>query len=62
MDSKAPDWSKYHDFLMNEGRYSQLSKINPDKAEELLDLNLRDAQKRYENYMARVNDPKYQDK
>lgn len=62
MDSKAPDWSKYHDFLMNEGRYSQLSKINPVKAEELLDLNLRDAQKRYENYMARVNDPKYQDK
>ena len=47
---------------MNEGRYSQLSKINPVKAEELLDLNLRDAQKRYENYMARVNDPKYQDK
>lgn len=60
MDSKEPDWSKYHDFLMNEGRYSQLSKINPAKAEELLEFNLQDAKARYESYMARVNDPKYQ--
>ena len=45
---------------MNEGRYSQLSKINPAKADELLEFNLQDAKARYESYMARVNDPKYQ--
>jgi len=47
MDSKEPDWSKYHDFLMNEGRYVQLTKKNPEKAEELFQTNLEDAQRRY---------------
>jgi pyruvate-ferredoxin/flavodoxin oxidoreductase len=50
MDSKEPDWSKYHDFLMSETRYAQLAQINPDKAKELLDLNLTDAQRRYAMY------------
>jgi len=59
MDSKEPDWSKYNDFLMNEGRYVQLTKVNPGKAEELLDLNIKDAQKRYNHYMDLANDPKY---
>ena len=59
MDSKEPDWSKYHDFLMNEGRYAQLTKINPQKAEELLQTNLEDAQKRYSNYLTRLNDPRF---
>ncbi|HIT49833.1 MAG TPA: pyruvate:ferredoxin (flavodoxin) oxidoreductase [Candidatus Pelethenecus faecipullorum] len=51
MDSKEPDWSKYNDFLMNEGRYAQLVKINPERAKELLEHNLKDAQKRYANYV-----------
>lgn len=55
MDCKEPDWSKYHDFLMNEGRYAQLVKVNPTKAQELLDWNLKDAQKRYANYVALAN-------
>ncbi len=55
MDSKEPDWSKYNDFLMNEGRYAQLVKVNPEKAQELLEWNLKDAQKRYANYMALAN-------
>ena len=50
MDSKEPDWSKYNDFLMNEGRYAQLVKVNPAKAQELYDMNLKDAKKRYANY------------
>ncbi len=50
MDSKEPDWSKYRDYLMSETRYSQLSSINPDKAEELLNLNLEDSQRRYAMY------------
>ncbi len=52
MDSKEPDWSKYNDFLMNEGRYNQLAKINPEKAQELLETNLADAKKRYAKYEA----------
>lgn len=55
MDSKEPDWSKYNDFLMNEGRYAQLTKINPQKAEELLEMNLKDAKKRYANYVRLAN-------
>jgi len=50
MDSKEPDWTKYHDYLMSETRYAQLSQINPEKADELLDLNLKDAQRRYAMY------------
>ena len=59
MDSKEPDWTKYNDFLMNEGRYVQLTKVNPGKAEALLELNIKDAQKRYNHYMDLANDPKY---
>ncbi|MDD3127261.1 MAG: thiamine pyrophosphate-dependent enzyme, partial [Candidatus Izemoplasmatales bacterium] len=50
MDSKEPDWSKYHDYLMSETRYAQLSQINPEHAVELLNLNLKDAQRRYAMY------------
>lgn len=59
MDSKEPNWDKYNEFLMNEGRYAQLSKINPEKAQALLEANLENAKQRYETYVARVNDPKY---
>ncbi len=55
MDSKEPDWSKYNDFLMNEGRYAQLVKVNPEQAQELLEWNLKDAKKRYANYVALAN-------
>ena len=55
MDSKEPDWTKYNDFLMNEGRYAQLVKINPEKAQELLETNMKDAQKRYANYTRLAN-------
>lgn len=55
MDCKEPDWSKYNDFLMNEGRYAQLVKVNPEKAQALLESNLKDAQKRYANYVRLAN-------
>ena len=50
MDSKEPDWTKYQDFLMNEGRYAQLVKVNQAEAEALFETNIKDAQKRYANY------------
>ena len=62
LDCKEPNWDLYEDFLKSEGRYNQLLKVNPDKAEEILAHNKKDAQKRYASYLARVNDPMYQEK
>ena len=50
LDSKEPNWDKYLDHLMTETRYAQLSKINPVKAQELLELNKAEAQRRYKMY------------
>jgi len=50
LDSKEPDWSKYHEFLLNENRYRQLVQLNPTEAEELLAVNLNDAKRRYQMY------------
>ncbi len=50
LDSKAPDWSKYHEHLMTETRYAQLDKVNPEKAKELLEVNKEEAQRRYTMY------------
>ncbi len=50
LDSKEPDWSKYHDFLMSENRYQQLVSANPDEADRLLEANLKDAKRRYQMY------------
>ena len=46
IDSKAPDYSKFRDFLMSENRFSQLVKINPENAEALFDKCLVDAKRR----------------
>ncbi|WP_027339727.1 pyruvate:ferredoxin (flavodoxin) oxidoreductase [Halonatronum saccharophilum] len=50
IDSKEPNWDKYHDFLMSEKRYSQLYKINPDEAEGLLEANKKAAKRRWKMY------------
>ncbi len=50
LDSKAPKWEKYDEFLMNEARYSQLKDINPKKADELLEANKQAAKRRYRRY------------
>ncbi len=55
LDSRQPVWDKYQDFLLNEGRFAQLTQINPDHAAELLAENMKNAQKRwrmYERYKA----------
>lgn len=54
IDSKDPDWSKYDDFLMTETRYAQLKQINPKAAEELLNKNKEEAQRRYRMYQRYV--------
>ena len=36
LDMKDPDFSKFRDFVMTETRFSQLPRVNPANAEELL--------------------------
>jgi len=50
IDSKAPNWDRYKEFLMNEARYAQLVDINPEKAEMLFEGNLSEAKRRYKMY------------
>ena len=50
IDSKEPQWEKYHDFLLSENRYQQLLKTNPDAAEQLLHANIVDAKRRWAMY------------
>ena len=50
IDCKEPDWDRYHDFLMQEGRYSHLALINPEEADSLLAKNKVEAQKRWAMY------------
>lgn len=53
LDSKKPDWSKFHDFLMGEVRYNSLAKKFPQEAEELFAVAKEDAQRRYHKYKLR---------
>jgi pyruvate-ferredoxin/flavodoxin oxidoreductase len=47
LDSKAPAGG-YQEFLMNEARYSSLTRSFPDRAKELFALNEETAKKRYD--------------
>jgi pyruvate-ferredoxin/flavodoxin oxidoreductase len=47
LDAKEPDFSKFRDFIMTETRYSQLPRINPAHAEELLSRAEKEAENRY---------------
>ena len=56
VDFKTPNFDLFQDFLMDEARYNNLVKINPDKAQELYDKAKSDAQKRFKNLMSKVED------
>ena len=47
---RRPKWDKYKDHLLTENRYAQLSKVNPEHAEELLHQNMLDAKRRWAMY------------
>ena len=51
LDSKEPDFTKYHDFLMHEVRYSSLVIKNKEMAEELLNSQIEYAKKRHKFYL-----------
>ena len=50
LDSKAPAGG-YHDFLMNEARYSRLTREFPDRAETLFARNEQVAMDRYQHLL-----------
>ncbi|NLB84963.1 MAG: pyruvate:ferredoxin (flavodoxin) oxidoreductase [Acholeplasmataceae bacterium] len=47
---RAPKWDLYREHLLTENRYAQLSAVNPDEAEELLEQNRNDAKRRWAMY------------
>ncbi|MDE5727788.1 MAG: pyruvate:ferredoxin (flavodoxin) oxidoreductase [Duncaniella sp.] len=51
LDSKAPDWSKFEDFLKGEVRYASVAKQYPAEAAELFAAAKANAQWRYNNYL-----------
>ena len=48
IDMPEPDYSKFRDFIMTETRFSQLPKVNPEHAEELLQKAEKYAKDRWE--------------
>lgn len=50
LDSKAPNWDKFQEFLKGEVRYTSLQKSNPEQAETLYQSALENAQWRYNRY------------
>ena len=51
LDSKAPKWELFHDFLMGEVRYLSVKKAYPNEAEELFAEAQRMAKLRYQSYV-----------
>ncbi|MFV0255583.1 MAG: pyruvate:ferredoxin (flavodoxin) oxidoreductase [Erysipelotrichaceae bacterium] len=47
IDFKNPDFTKFKEFLVNENRFSQLPKVNPDNAEALFAKSASDAETRW---------------
>ncbi|MCH5232344.1 MAG: pyruvate:ferredoxin (flavodoxin) oxidoreductase [Muribaculaceae bacterium] len=50
LDSKAPDWDKFKDYLKGEVRFASLFKMQPEAAEELFQAAEDNARWRYNNY------------
>ncbi|MDD8048474.1 MAG: pyruvate:ferredoxin (flavodoxin) oxidoreductase [Thomasclavelia sp.] len=48
LDSKEPNFDEFKDFLLSENRFAQLTKVNPEHAEALMDKCLKDAKDRRE--------------
>ncbi len=47
ISGKKPNWDRYEEFLLRENRYRSLKKLNPEKADFLLEQNKKEAQYRY---------------
>ena len=56
LDSKAPDWSKFREFLLGEVRYLSVKKAYPDQADELFAEAEHMAKLRYKTYLRKSNE------
>jgi len=56
LDSKEPQWDKFHDFLMGEVRYLSVKKAYPNEAEELFAEAQKMAQLRYKTYVRKTQE------
>lgn len=52
LDSRAPDFDKYIDFILSETRYSQLPKVQGESSYPLLEKSRNDAKRRYKRLVA----------
>ncbi|MGX6961564.1 pyruvate:ferredoxin (flavodoxin) oxidoreductase [Vagococcus xieshaowenii] len=50
LDFKKPNFEQMKSFLLSETRFSSLSKVNPEVADELYDKTIEDAKKRFYRY------------
>ena len=55
MDCKEPNYDAFREFVLNETRFSQLPTVNPENADELLEMSKNYAKGRYESLMAIVH-------
>ncbi len=46
-----PNFDKFNDYIMSQTRYSQLSKVNPEHASELLEKSRKYAERRYHDIL-----------
>ena len=51
LDSKAPKWENFRDYLLGEVRFASLKKVRPDEAEELYAETEKAAKRRYQSYI-----------
>ena len=56
LDSKEPQWDKFHDFLLGEVRYLSVKKAYPNEAEELFAEAQKMAQLRYKTYVRKTQE------
>lgn len=56
LDSKAPDWTKFQDYLEHEVRFLSLKKALPAQAQELFDRTREAAQRRYQSYVRKTKE------
>lgn len=58
LDCRNPQWDRYEEFLLNENRFRILMNEFPDRAQELLELNKKQAQDTW-NYYQRLSKMDY---
>ena len=56
LDSKAPQWEKFRDFLLGEVRYLSVQKAYPNEADELFAEAERMAKLRYQSYVRKAKE------